>query len=154
MEQEFIKPTEEGKNVLLLRYVIVFLFACLFKYLWWPIWTLYVSTLPVCQIEHWNRIYFETMIVILGIASIYLAIKARKIHSTLQYPLKKALVFKSKKIKRGSEAFKISILYYSLSILMLLSAIGTFINIHNDPKYNNVCEVTLFSSNNLEEPTS
>lgn len=145
MDQDFIKPTEEGKNILLLRYVIAFLFICLFKYLYWPIWTMYINTLPLCQIEHWNKIYFEIMIIILGIAGIYLGIKGRKIQTTLQYPLKKTLVFKSKKVRRGSEAFKFSILYYFLSIIMLLSAIGTFINIHNQSRYNNICEVTLFN---------
>lgn len=145
MNHKFINPTQKGKNILMLRYIIIFLFLCLFQFLWRPIWTEYFLGIPLCEQKYWNALYYIAGVLFPFIIGVCLGFKLYQIKKHKQYPLPNTLVFKPTQIVEGSNLKNVIRLKIGIMIgLLFLSALGIYL-IQQKDMFKDSCEITLFN---------
>lgn len=145
MNHKFVNPTQNGKNILMLRYIILFLFICLFHFLWRPIWLEYFLGNPLCEQNAWNAVYYIFVISLPLIMGLFLLIKLYQVIKCKQYPLPNALVFKPKQIIEGNDLkLHIKIQAILIFFLFVLSGLGLHI-IQEKEIFKDTCEITLFN---------
>lgn len=145
MTHKFVNPTQKGKNILMLRYIIIFLFLCLFQFLWRPIWSEYFLGIPFCEQQYWNALYYICAVLFPFLIGLVLGFRVYQIKKHNQYPLPDALVFKPTPIVEGVNLKKrIRVHSGIIMTLFILSCFGIYL-IQDKEIFKDTCEITLFN---------